>query len=610
MAKIAALILPSAQAGKLESLCNTMRDALCLYSAHQLQMNTYRGERAVCALLRVKPDPLNPEDQPVWAAESACVACGYYFSAAAEPITDSAGRLSVDLASEGGVAALARGDGVYAFVFWDQGREHLVAGVDKLGMRPLYWAALPGGGYAVASELKVLVALAGQIDVNWAAWEEHLAFGYVFGNHTFFSGMYRFGAAQAITFRHDGQSSRIVERFLENIEIEERPVETFLEEQGAVFDAAMTRLKSLYNAPERTMLTLSGGYDSRRILGWLLNHDIRPEAYTIPEVLSDGSEFESAIVRELCQVAGISGHSVYPTDAADRAHLRVLRDLMVDFESDEHVFSVILAMGLDCHDKVNFDGLAAGSQLSGSFMSPAYFEPGGDEKFVANWRRPPQWLSLPHLDMPPLHERVRAELDRWGDHPNRFSYFYLLGRTRREVSLGPLGVQANVFESLCPYLDRDMMRSAFSFPPERKVDAHLQMPMIAALHPALGRVQTAYMQNGTQKTGGVRHSVKSQPMKGVEQYGERRTLLRNMARLPTMNAGWSMSTTQKWRFQLASLLAPFLPDEQLFWEFEKAIKLAQLVHFEQTSQTPADYSQAVSALNAAFGSRANWRKVL
>src|SRR5699024_7120862 len=119
-----------------------------------------------------------------------------------------------------------------------------MVGVDKLGMRPLYWMPLTGGGYAVASELKVLVCIADKLEINWSAWEEHLTFGYLFGNHTFFSGIARLGPSELLTFRDSSHQSKTVENFLENIEICDRTKDDFLEDQADVFDNAMNRLTS------------------------------------------------------------------------------------------------------------------------------------------------------------------------------------------------------------------------------------------------------------------------------------------------------------------------------------------------------------------------------
>ncbi|MES1930688.1 hypothetical protein SADO_15609 [Salinisphaera dokdonensis CL-ES53] len=611
MAGIAALVLPARRAEAFESLRASFVGALGRSPGQHVEAKTYRGEKAVCLLLRQGPDPLNGETQPVETGRHATVCCGYYLGpddqarrAAGIVGDNSTQRLQTALTNKG-TQGLADGDGVYAFACWDSEAEHLTAGVDKLGMRPLYWRALPGGGYALASELKALLVLAPMPATNWAAWEEQLTFGFLFGDHTPFEGIERFSVAEAIQFDDKRLTRSRSEDLLAGIDIRDRPLGEFVEEQHAVFDNTMRRLCGLYDAPGSSMLTLSGGHDSRRMLAWLLTHDIRPNAFTVPEVRPDGSEYESAIVAQLCRDAGIEGYAVYPSSVADRVAVGDARDLASDFQSDEHCFSVTLAMAVAPGGRVNFDGLAAGSQLSGSFVNPRLFQDGANEVFLASLpcsvRR---WLSIPPSDAPPLAERVRQQLERWGDHPNRFAYFYLLSRTRREIALAPLSIQANVFESLCPFLDRAMMLSALSFPPEHKIGAGLQGRLADKQCPMLAHVPTIYSK-------GVAEDRRYATQMGAIEQGARRETLKRASTLQLRDAGFPKGSRQRWRFQAARMMAALgRGQSRLRWEQSKAEKLSQLGHFEQVTGSTARYLAAADQVAAQYGSRADWSRSL
>lgn len=57
-----------------------------------------------------------------------------------------------------GLAALDRLNGQFALAWWEPGPRRLTLVRDRFGVRPLYWAQLPDGGLAFASEAKALFA--------------------------------------------------------------------------------------------------------------------------------------------------------------------------------------------------------------------------------------------------------------------------------------------------------------------------------------------------------------------------------------------------------------------------------------------------------------------
>ena len=576
--------------------------------SHQVESATYHGQHAVCVLLRQGPDTLNPAAQPHESSRRAIVACGYYELASGtagrlEPpfANGNAGRLQHVLA-DGRPAALAQGDGVYAFASWDRECERLTAGVDKLGMRPLYWRALPGGGHAIASELKTLIALAPMPRTNWAALEEQLSFGFIFGDHTLFQGVDRFGIAEVIEFDRRGVRRAQSEDFLSGISVSDQSLETFVEEQHELFDRTMHRLSRLYDARESSMLTLSGGHDSRRVLAWMISRDIRPKAYTVPEVRPDGSEYESAIVAELCRSAGLDGQAIYPTSVLERLSVSDARDVSTDFQADEHGFSVMLAMAIAPTPRINFDGLAAGSQLSGSFVTPRLFRAGADDSFLSSLPRSARfWLSFPGEDTaPPLAQRVRAELSRWAGDPNRFAYFYLASRTRREIALAPLCIQANVFESLYPFLDRQMMRSALRFPPQLKIGAGLQGRLANKQCPLLANIPTIY-------STGIAKDQRYCIRMGAIEHGARRATLKRAANARLQAACYPKGSRQQWRFQAARAVAAVGQGERrLRWEHAKAAKIDQLLNFERLGESTDRYIAAADDVARQYGTHAGW----
>jgi asparagine synthase (glutamine-hydrolysing) len=90
----------------------------------------------------------------------------------------------LELYAREGARCLERIDGIFAFAVWDAHERRLFLARDHLGVKPLYWAALPNG-FLFASELKALVLcpdLPREIDPLAVA--DHLGFLWTAGEAT------------------------------------------------------------------------------------------------------------------------------------------------------------------------------------------------------------------------------------------------------------------------------------------------------------------------------------------------------------------------------------------------------------------------------------------
>jgi asparagine synthase (glutamine-hydrolysing) len=97
--------------------------------------------------------------------------------------------------------------GMFAFVIWDKHRHTLFAARDRLGIKPFYYR-LQEGTFIFASEIKALLAYPGvSAEFNAAVLPEYLAFGYVAGEETFFSGIRKLPAAHALELSENGEVS-------------------------------------------------------------------------------------------------------------------------------------------------------------------------------------------------------------------------------------------------------------------------------------------------------------------------------------------------------------------------------------------------------------------
>jgi len=97
-----------------------------------------------------------------------------------------------------GEAVLDRMVGMFAFAIWDAEREQLFLARDRLGEKPLYYAA-NGRGFAFASEVRCLASL-GCFDtaIDQQALALYLAYQYVPSPHTIYRGLSKLPPAHAM----------------------------------------------------------------------------------------------------------------------------------------------------------------------------------------------------------------------------------------------------------------------------------------------------------------------------------------------------------------------------------------------------------------------------
>jgi len=81
--------------------------------------------------------------------------------------------------------------GMFAFAIWDCGARRLFIARDRLGIKPLYYR-LDGTTFLFGSEIKAILKYPGvKPEFNRGSLAEYLAFGYLAGPETMFSGIYK-----------------------------------------------------------------------------------------------------------------------------------------------------------------------------------------------------------------------------------------------------------------------------------------------------------------------------------------------------------------------------------------------------------------------------------
>ena len=109
-----------------------------------------------------------------------------------------------------GSQCLSRLNGMFAFAIWDRRRQVMFVARDRFGEKPVFFARLPDGGVAIASEMKALFAhpaIAAAADAETVS--QYVAGQYYEdGERTFFEGIKRLPPAHAMELDGEGRVLR------------------------------------------------------------------------------------------------------------------------------------------------------------------------------------------------------------------------------------------------------------------------------------------------------------------------------------------------------------------------------------------------------------------
>ncbi len=157
-----------------------------------------------------------------------------------------------------GVGCLDRLCGMFAVAVWVPGERTCYLARDPLGMKPLYYAELPEGGIAFASEAKALRSCSGlPRTADRESVEQFMTFGYNWReSHSAFEGIRKLPPGHLLTVR-DGRAN--LSRWFRH---ERREVASVAELSIELADVLGTVVREHLQADVPVGLLLSGGLDS------------------------------------------------------------------------------------------------------------------------------------------------------------------------------------------------------------------------------------------------------------------------------------------------------------------------------------------------------------
>ncbi len=204
-----------------------------------------------------------------------------------------------------GAAAFERLRGMFAAAIWDARAATLHLLRDRFGIKPLFYAAIPGG-IVFGSEIKAILAsrLTGR-EMSWRAFHEYLHYGNSLGAGTFFEGIRKLEPAHHLTLTRTGTTMRAYWTPDAIAPIDDPPAvaaHNVLEKLDA---AVRTHLVS--DVPVGVFL--SGGIDSSAIASLARRHTGRLRTYSVGFDFDRGPD-ELPAARRLAERLGADHHEM------------------------------------------------------------------------------------------------------------------------------------------------------------------------------------------------------------------------------------------------------------------------------------------------------------
>jgi len=340
---------------------------------------------------------------------------------------------------------------------------------DRLGMIPLFIYQQPDL-VSISDSLRELVGVITNPRIDFDALAVFLRLGFFIGNDTPVYGVKVLPPAtsisitpEAFNFDLDSSYSPVAYKAFPGSRID--AIE--------MYDKLFRRALCERLVPGKLLLPLSGGRDSRHILLECVDHNRPPDCVVTSKKAALSGLEDVEVASLLCEMFNLK-QVVTEYDSSRLFADEVIKNEMTHHLSDEHgwylsVLEILKQEGAD----LLLDGIGGDVLSNGLFFDQELLHAFHDKdlsraaEIVIGSRG-----ELPYLTSELRHElcwdraaaHVKEELTRHRDSLNPIRSFYFWNRTRREISLSPICMAAQVTDAGMPYLAPELVDFFFSLP--------------------------------------------------------------------------------------------------------------------------------------------------
>ena len=371
-----------------------------------------------------------------------------------------------------GTKILTRGPGHGIFGGWHWDGTTLTAEVDRYGFFSMFYAAREGR-ILVSPSLWQLAARGADLTPDRRALAVFHRLGIFINDDTPFAGIRVLPPCGKLRWTRgkltiDAPARRITPQQISPNDAVDGMIE--------LFRRAIERTLRTWSGP--IILPLSGGRDSRHILLELVRQGRPPEACVTFHHGGARWNTEVKAARALCEAVGVRHIVLGHPRSRQVDHLRAIA--LTQLCADEHAQMMPLHdYLLDHREAAAFDGIAGDILTNPDDDAEAYFQLAGAGNFAEIARRmitghgavisrAANGTGAGPLYSPGADDATVAyvadAIAAYADAPDPYQMFWLMHRTRREISFVANGILSPAQAVFTPYLDTDFVEFCTSLP--------------------------------------------------------------------------------------------------------------------------------------------------
>ncbi len=393
------------------------------------------------------------------------------------------------------VQALPFLNGAFFFFLWDEEADTLVAGNDRYGLYPMYWAQTDGVFCLGSRVAHSVLANASNGAWNTAGLAQLFTTDDYWGETTLVAGVEAFPQATVLTLR----SGKPLWKRHWRYDYAPRLAGTPLAEIGKRLGEGLVRaVRRQAKTGRRIGITLSGGLDSRCLVAAAsrLGTSLHTFTWTKP------GAYDGRFARDVAALYGTEHHGFDYAYLQFASHCeecaRVVEGLNNYFDCHMAAHAHLVAP----HADVTLNGYAAGVLLGGSYLRSRWMREMPTDALadlLFAWRNTglrEDELSeaLSHYEeleggLRPraLYARLIAETDA-PSTPDRVDRFYLESRQRRVTAMGAVLLRTDV-ESAAGFFDYDLLDLITGIPASLRKEHRAYLAMMRTTFPEALRIR-------------------------------------------------------------------------------------------------------------------------